>query len=246
MQGPARLSGSNVAIRTVPNVVGKLTCEKHRLLLIQKPVRRNPAPNAKARLIDVDDPVHALLGDLSDFDRISVSGLNSHSGRRGDINGNDSVSYIQYSCAGHPGMIERMEIARGIHISTADMDFQFSRSGGPGGQNVNKVASRVQVVFHVGRASGLTDDQRKIIRQASTWYHETDDTIRFASQESRSQWKNREQAVRKLVHHLQRLLKPAKKRRPTTASAAGREKRLQTKKKTGETKKLRRSPATQD
>lgn len=137
-------------------------------------------------------------------------------------------------------------LTRDIRIPVADLEFQFSRSSGPGGQNVNKVASRVQVIFHVGRATGLTDAQRDVIRQASRSHLEADDTIRFSSQETRSQWKNRELAVEKLINHLQRALKPQKKRRPTRTSSGGREKRLQRKKITSSKKKLRRSPATDE
>jgi ribosome-associated protein len=143
-------------------------------------------------------------------------------------------------------MTDLIEILPDLHISTADLDVQFSRSGGPGGQNVNKVASRVQILFRIGSARGLTDDQRATLRQKSGWYTDSDDAIHCSSQETRSQWKNRELALRKLVHHLQRLLRPRKKRRPTASTAAGRERRLRTKKRTGEKKKLRRSPAAHE
>jgi ribosome-associated protein len=119
------------------------------------------------------------------------------------------------------------------------MQFHFTRSGGPGGQNVNKVSTRVELLFDVVHSPSLSESQKEKIIKALRPRIGTDGVFRIASQESRSQWRNREDVVEKFILLLQNALKPRKKRLPTRPSGAAREKRITAKKRHGQKKKSR-------
>ena len=117
------------------------------------------------------------------------------------------------------------------------MDLRFSRSSGPGGQHANTAETRVEALLDVEASSALTDAQkRRVIAKAGP-------TLRAVAQDERSQWRNRELAVERLVEQLRRALKVERRRVATKPTAASRERRLEAKKRRSETKKLRRPPA---
>ena len=117
------------------------------------------------------------------------------------------------------------------------MDLRFSRSSGPGGQHANTAETRVEALLDVEASSALTDAQkRRVIAK-------TGPTLRAVTQDERSQWRNRELAVERLVEQLRRALKVERRRVATKPTAASRERRLEAKKRRSETKKLRRPPA---
>lgn len=118
--------------------------------------------------------------------------------------------------------------------------FQTSRSSGPGGQNVNKVNSRVELRFDIPGSELLTAEQKEMLQRKLASRLTSAGVLIVSSQESRSQADNRDRAVQKLYTQLARALMPVKKRKPTRPTRASEEKRLQRKKRQAE-KKAQRS-----
>lgn len=124
-------------------------------------------------------------------------------------------------------------------VPSSELTFRFSRSGGPGGQNVNKVETKVELLFDVARSTGLTDEQKQLIFVREKNRIDSDGMLRVIAQESRSQFENREAAVEKFVSIVAGALMKRKKRVKTRASKASKEKRIEGKKIRGKTKKMR-------
>ena len=121
-------------------------------------------------------------------------------------------------------------------LPLAEIHFRFSRSSGPGGQHANTSETRVEAVFEVESSSALTDVQKgRVLARAGA-------ILRAVAQDERSQLRNRELATDRLVEQLRAALKVERKRVPTRPSRAAKERRLESKKRRGATKKLRRPP----
>ena len=121
-------------------------------------------------------------------------------------------------------------------LPLAEIELQVSRSSGPGGQHAQKSETRVVAVFDVETSSALTDTQkRRVISRAGP-------LLRAVAQDERSQARNRELAIERLVTALRQALRVERKRRPTKPTAASRERRLEQKRRRGNVKKLRRPP----
>ena len=126
----------------------------------------------------------------------------------------------------------------GVMIPAELLHASTSRSGGPGGQNVNKVESRVTIEVSVD-ALPLSEEQRDRIRQRLARRINKDGVLRVTSQTTRSQLTNRDQAIDRLEALLRDALREAKPRKKTKATRASKQKRVDEKKKVGEKKKLR-------
>ncbi|MBI4429651.1 MAG: aminoacyl-tRNA hydrolase [Ignavibacteriales bacterium] len=137
-------------------------------------------------------------------------------------------------------MNDQLTVNGKVAIPMAEIQFLTSRSGGPGGQNVNKLETRVELIFEVDRSRALTSDQKARVHEHLQSRIDSDGRLHVVAQESRSQWQNKQSALDKLVTLLQKALKPKKKRIKTRATRESKEKRMQGKKRTGEKKKLRR------
>ena len=125
-------------------------------------------------------------------------------------------------------------MTRSVVLPLAEVELQVSRSSGPGGQHAQKSETRVVAVFDVEASNALTDTQkRRVITRAGPF-------LRAVAQDERSQSRNRELAVERLVAALREALRVPRKRVPTKPSAAARRRRRDQKKRRSQTKQLRR------
>ena len=119
-------------------------------------------------------------------------------------------------------------------LPRAEIELRTSRSSGPGGQHAQKSETRVEAVFDVEASRTLSDAQkRRVVAKAGP-------VLRAVAQDERSQLRNRELATERVVAALRDALRVERRRVPTKPSAAARERRLEGKRKRGETKRLRR------
>jgi ribosome-associated protein len=130
-----------------------------------------------------------------------------------------------------------MRVTRSVTLPVEEIQLRFSRSSGPGGQHAQRSETRVEAILDVEASSALTEAQKKrVIARAGP-------VLRAIAQDERSQWRNRELAVERLIETLREALKVPRKRRPTKPTAASRRRRLEQKKRRSETKRLRRPPS---
>jgi ribosome-associated protein len=132
-----------------------------------------------------------------------------------------------------------VEFLPGRLIPASELEFRFSRSGGPGGQNVNKVASRVELLFRPAGSSAFTPDEKERMGSALKGRLDRRGYLHVAAEESRSQWENRQKAAAKLCDLLSMALRVRKVRRPTRATAGSRARRKEGKVRQSQKKKLR-------
>ena len=118
--------------------------------------------------------------------------------------------------------------------------FKTSRSGGKGGQNVNKVSSKVLLEFHINSSQLLKEKEKALLLEKLINKLTKDDVLQIVSQTERSQLDNKEIAIKKMYSVLNRCFILKKKRTPTKPSRSSVEERLNTKKRTAEIKKLRK------
>lgn len=123
-----------------------------------------------------------------------------------------------------------------------ELDFTASRSGGPGGQNVNKVNSKISVRFDVPHSEILSDEEKAIILQRLSSYLNKDGVLQLVSQEKRSQLDNKEAVIAKLDALLAKAFEKRKARKKSKPTHAAVEKRIQKKKFLSEKKKWRQKP----
>ena len=128
-------------------------------------------------------------------------------------------------------------MTRTVAVSPAEIQLRTSRSSGPGGQHAQKSETRVEALFDVEASSALSDAQKRRVLA------KTGPIIRAVAQDERSQLRNKELATERLVAVLREALKVERKRVPTKPSKAAKAKRVDSKKRRGETKRLRRPPA---
>lgn len=132
---------------------------------------------------------------------------------------------------------ESIRVTRSVVLPVSEIEIRVSRSSGPGGQHAQKSSTRVEALFDVEASEALTDTQKKrVVGRAGP-------VLRAVAQDERSQLRNRELAVERLVEKLRTALAVPRTRVPTKRTKAGNERRLEGKRRRARTKTLRRPPA---
>jgi ribosome-associated protein len=131
-----------------------------------------------------------------------------------------------------------LDLGNGIVIPAALLRAVTSRSGGPGGQNVNKLETRVTIEADVD-ALLLTAEQKERVRERLAGRISRSGTLRVTSQSERSQLRNRDRALARMEELLRDALAEEKPRRKTRVSKTQKQRRIEAKKRRGETKRLR-------
>ena len=134
-----------------------------------------------------------------------------------------------------------LQITPTILIDETELQFEYIRASGPGGQNVNKVATAVQLRFDIANSPTLAlDIKGRLIRLAGKRVN-TDGILTIEARRFRTQEKNREDAIHRFTLLVQKAAVKPKKRRKTVPTKASRERRLKAKKQRGEIKKSRQN-----
>ena len=137
-----------------------------------------------------------------------------------------------------------LKITKTLVIPSNEIKWRFSRSSGPGGQNVNKIESRVEIIFDLEDSKVLNDYQKEILKR-NLKNKLVNNTLRLAVQEHRNQLLNRQLALMKFSSILKNALnKPFKIRKSTQPTKESQKKRVEVKKKRGELKKSRQKEKT--
>ncbi len=129
-----------------------------------------------------------------------------------------------------------------LTIPEDELALAFTPSGGPGGQHANKTSTRVELTWDVAGSRVLSPQQRALIQQRLRNRIDASGCLRLTSDAYRSQLRNREDVRRRLAELVARARRPDRPRRPTEPSATARRRRVEDKRRRGETKRLRRDP----
>lgn len=129
-----------------------------------------------------------------------------------------------------------------LEALVSELSFNTTRSSGPGGQHVNKTETRVEVYWDMANSTLPTDEQRDMIGKKLANHMDKDGVLRASSQQTRSQVRNKELAIAKMLTRIEKALhkeKPRKKRKPNKAAI---EERIKQKKQLSQKKQLRKPP----
>ena len=132
-----------------------------------------------------------------------------------------------------------LRITRNITIEDAEVRFRFVRASGPGGQHVNKVATAVQLRFDVAHSPSLPAEVRERLLSLAGKRVSSHGILTIDARRYRTQERNRQDAIDRLVHWIQRAVQSPKPRRETRPSVAVKKRRLDEKRRRGATKRLR-------
>jgi len=131
---------------------------------------------------------------------------------------------------------ESIRVTRSVAVPLSEIQLRTSRSSGPGGQHAQKSETRVEAVFDVEASTALSDTQkRRVLAKVGP-------VLRAIAQDERSQLRNRELAIERLVEALRTALHVERRRVPTRPTGASKERRLEEKKRRGQVKRLRQPP----
>ena len=134
---------------------------------------------------------------------------------------------------------ESIRVTRSVLLPVSEIELRASRSSGPGGQHAQKSSTRVEALFDVDASEALTDTQkRRVVARVGP-------VLRAVAQDERSQSRNRELAVERLVEKLRAALAVPRRRVATKPTARARERRLEGKRRRARTKALRRPPGAE-
>jgi ribosome-associated protein len=139
-----------------------------------------------------------------------------------------------------------LQVSERVAIPDGDLSFAFVRASGPGGQNVNKVSSAVQLRFDMAGSRALSDAVKNRLRVLAGRRYTDDGAILIIARNQRSQDQNRREALERLADLIQRALIVPKARRPTKPTKASRERRLDGKVHQQRTKQRRKQVRWED
>jgi ribosome-associated protein len=139
-----------------------------------------------------------------------------------------------------PNMIR---ITSSIAVDEREINETFVRASGPGGQNVNKVSTAIQLRFDVERSPSLSEEVKTRLKKRAGSRMTDDGVLVIQAERFRSQARNRRDAMERLVALIREASEAPKKRRKTRPSAASKERRLESKRYRGRIKQMRRTPA---
>ena len=135
-----------------------------------------------------------------------------------------------------------LEITDSISIDESELQFDYIRASGPGGQNVNKVSSAVQLRFDVRNSPSLADDVRLRLEFLAGKRLSADGVLVIEARRYRSQEQNRQDAIQRLAALVHKATEPPRLRRRTRPTAESKRRRLEEKRRRAEIKRLRRDP----
>ncbi len=134
---------------------------------------------------------------------------------------------------------DSIRVTRSVLLPVAEITIRVSRSSGPGGQHAQKSSTRVEALFDVESSTALTDVQKhRVVARVGPM-------LRAVAQDERSQSRNRELAIERLIEKLREALAVPRKRVPTRPGAKARERRLEGKRRRSRTKSLRKTPGAE-
>ena len=132
-----------------------------------------------------------------------------------------------------------IRVTRTISIDEGEIREEFIRASGPGGQNVNKVATAVQLRFDVERSPSLPDDIRERLIRLAGRRMTTDGVLIIEARRYRTQQRNRQDARDRLIELIRKAVKKPKPRRKTKPTLASKKRRMETKHRQSQTKRMR-------
>ena len=133
-----------------------------------------------------------------------------------------------------------------LEIPDGELAFRYSRSSGPGGQNVNKVATKVTLLFAVADSATLSEHQKAVIAERLANRIAKDGVLHLSSERHRTRSANQRDAVERFAQLLSAALAPRKRRRATGVPEASKRRRLDAKRQHAERKRLRSRPPADD
>ena len=133
-----------------------------------------------------------------------------------------------------------------LEIPESELSFRYSRSSGPGGQNVNKVATKVTLLFAVADSATLSEHQKAVIAERLANRIAKDGVLHLSSERHRTRSANQRDALERFAQLLAAALAPRKRRRATGVPEASKRRRLDAKRQHAERKRLRSRPPADD